>query len=165
MKDSEAQMSSGGKVRAQAGRPGGGELLQAVRKAAKQFKSFLPVLCGVVLLIGLLRAAFPPSILGSVFRGDPLFDSLIGAGIGSILTGNPVNSYVISEQMLGNGVSLFAIAAFIVSWVTVGIVQLPAEAMTLGTRFALLRNALSFIIAIIIALITVVLVSSIGGPA
>ncbi|MBN1857258.1 MAG: hypothetical protein JW846_09965 [Dehalococcoidia bacterium] len=158
-------MSQNGRERQHAGRPDRAELLQAVRKAAMQFKSLLPILCGVVLLIGLLRAALPPSVLGSVFRGHPLADALTGAAIGSILAGNPVNSYVISEQLLADGVSLFAIAAFIVSWVTVGIAQLPAEAMTLGNRFAVLRNSLSFILAIIIGLLTAVVVSAFGGIA
>jgi hypothetical protein len=39
--------------------------------------------------------------------------------------------------------------------VTVGFVQLPAESMILGKRFALLRNLFSFVLAIIVAVITV----------
>jgi len=156
-------MNQNGKERRPSSRTGRAELLQAFRKAIKQFKTMLPILFGVVLLVGLLRAAIPASVLGDVFRGHPLLDAVAGAGIGSILAGNPVNSYVISEQLLADGVSLFAIAAFIISWVTVGIAQLPAEAMTLGTRFAILRNALSFIMAIIIALLTALFVSFIGG--
>jgi len=92
-----------------------------------------------------------------------LLDSLRGAGIGSILAGNPVNSYVISEQLLGDGVSVFAVAAFIISWVTVGIAQLPAEALTLGTRFAVLRNSLSFLLSVPIALLTAMFVALSGG--
>lgn len=138
-------------------------MARAARKAAFQFRSILPILGGVALLIGLFRAAIPSSALGALFSGGPFLDSVIGAGLGSVLAGNPVNSYVISEQLLADGVSIVAIAAFIVSWVTVGIAQLPAEALTLGTRFAVLRNSLSFLLSIPIALLTAMFVVLFGG--
>ena len=152
-----------GKQVARSGMPGRPEVIRAVRKAAFQFRSILPILGGVALLIGLFRAAIPTSALGILFSGGPLLDSVTGAGLGSVLAGNPVNSYVISKQLLADGVSLVAIAAFIVSWVTVGIAQLPAEALTLGTRFAVLRNSLSFLLAIPIALLTAMFVTLFGG--
>lgn len=148
---------------AQSGMPGRGEVIRAARKAVSQSASMLPILCAVVLLIGLVRAAVPPSTLGTLFSGNPFLDSLAAAGIGSILAGNPVNSYVISEQLLADGASIFAIAAFMVTWVTVGIAQLPAEALTLGTRFAILRNSLSFLISIPIAMLTAMFVALFGG--
>jgi hypothetical protein len=42
-----------------------------------------------------------------------------------------------------------------VAWVTVGIVQFPAEAGILGKRFAITRNTLSFILAIGVSIATV----------
>jgi len=44
-----------------------------------------------------------------------------------------------------------AVTALLVSWVTVGSIQLPAEIQTFGPRFALVRNGLSFLFAMIIA--------------
>jgi uncharacterized membrane protein YraQ (UPF0718 family) len=46
-----------------------------------------------------------------------------------------------------------AVAAFIVSWVLVGVASLPFEAKMFGWRFALLRNSLSFVIAMGIGLV------------
>jgi len=59
--------------------------------------------------------------------------------------------------MLSQGVGLIAVTAFIVSWVTVGIIQLPAESAILGKRFALLRNLTAFVFSIIVAIITVLI--------
>ncbi len=59
--------------------------------------------------------------------------------------------------MLQAGVSLVAVTAFLVAWVTVGLVQFPAEAILLGRRFALRRNLLSFFFSILVALATVAL--------
>jgi uncharacterized membrane protein YraQ (UPF0718 family) len=54
-----------------------------------------------------------------------------------------------------------AVTAFIVSWVTVGIIQFPIEAKALGKRFTFLRNLSSFVFSIIIAFITVLILEAI----
>ena len=90
-----------------------------------------------------------------VFTGEPFRDTLIGSILGSILTGNPITSYIIGGELLKDGVSLSAVTAFIVAWVTVGMTQLPAEVLFLGKKFALTRNLLSFIFAIIVSIATV----------
>ena len=61
--------------------------------------------------------------------------------------------------MLEYGVSLFAVTALIIAWVTAGLVQLPAEIAALGRRFALTRNAVSFALSIAIAIFTVVVLN------
>ena len=82
-----------------------------------------------------------------MFSGNAVLDSFLGAVAGSIAAGNPINSYVIGGELLINGVSLMAIGAFIFAWVTVGLVQFPAESMMLGRRFAVTRNIVSFCMA------------------
>jgi len=130
-------------------------LVSAFSKALKSFLTALPVLTGVILLMGLFKTFVTHEMISSVFTGEPFRDTLIGSALGSILTGNPITSYIIGGELLKNGVSLFAVTAFILAWVTVGITQLPAEAVFLGKRFALARNGLSFILAIGIAAATV----------
>jgi uncharacterized membrane protein YraQ (UPF0718 family) len=128
---------------------------KAARSLLNNLRMSLPVLVGVLLLVGLFASSTLKEIFAGVFTGNRLLDPLIGAVFGSVAAGNPLTSYVIGGELLENGISLIAVVAFIVSWVTVGTVQLPAESLMLGKRFALLRNALSFLMAILIALITV----------
>jgi predicted Fe-Mo cluster-binding NifX family protein len=135
----------------------------ALKRSANQFTTILPILVGVVLLIGLFNALVPREILASFFSGNAILDTLWGACFGSILAGNPINSYVIGGELLKAGVSLFAVTALIITWVTVGLVQLPAEMAALGRRFALLRNALCFILSIPIALIAVAILNIVTG--
>jgi len=125
-------------------------------KALKSFVVMLPVLLGVILLIGLFKTYITPDLISSVFTGDLYQDSFIGSIIGSVSAGNPITSYIIGGELLKEEVSLFAVTAFIAAWVTVGVIQLPAEASILGKRFALTRNVLSFIFAILVAMATVV---------
>jgi len=120
-------------------------------------------MAGVVLLIGLFNAFVSRDLLASVFSGNPLLDTFWAACFGSFLAGNPLNSYVIGGELLRYGGSLYAVTALIIAWVTVGLVQLPAEIAALGRRFALVRNAASFLLAIAIAIFTVVVVNLIRG--
>ena len=133
------------------------KLKKALIDALKPLYRSLPILIGVILLVSLGSVLIPRSIYTSIFTMNPFFDSIKGAILGSILAGNPITSYVLGGELLKLGVSLVAVTAFIVSWVTVGLVQLPAEALMLGKKFAITRNILSFIFSIIVAIITVVL--------
>ncbi len=134
-------------------------IIQAIKSSVRQFVNLLPVLLGVVLLIGLFDAFVSRGLLLSIFSGNAAFDSLWGACIGSVFAGNPINSYIIGGELLEYGISLFAVTAFIVSWVTVGLVQLPAEIAAFGKKFALLRNGMCFVIAIPVAILTVLIVN------
>lgn len=125
-------------------------------KALKSFGVMLPVLLGVILLIGLFKTYITPELISSVFAGNLFQDTLLGSVIGSVSAGNPITSYIIGGELLKEGVNLFAVTAFIAAWVTVGVIQLPAEASILGKRFAITRNVLSFIFAMLVAIATVV---------
>lgn len=127
----------------------------AALKSAKSLGKTAPAIFGVILLISLISALIPKSFYSKIFINNIILDSIIGALVGSISAGNPVTSYILGGELLDQGVSLIAVTAFLVAWVTVGIVQLPAEATILGKRFTILRNLTAFIFAIIVALITV----------
>ena len=133
------------------------QLQTAFRKAARQFFSIFPVLAGVILLVGLFRGFISRDLLLTIFSGKVIQDTLWGACIGSVLSGNPVNSYVVGETLLKMGVSLFGAAALMVSWVNVGLLQLPAEISALGTRFAVSRTIAAFLMAIVVSILTVFL--------
>ena len=120
-------------------------------------KMSIPILLGVLLLVGLINTLVPKAFFSRVFTGNRLLDPLIGAVFGSVAAGSPLTSYVIGGELLNNGISLVAVLAFIISWVTVGAVQLPAESMMLGKSFALLRNGISLIMAVVIAVLTVLI--------
>ena len=127
------------------------------QSAVKAFKSIWNsslILLSIVMLIALLNLFLSKSFYSKLFTGFPLIDSFIGAVTGSILAGNPVTSYIIGGELFNQGVSLVAVVAFIVAWVTVGLVQFPAESILLGKKFATARNLISFVFSIIVALIT-----------
>lgn len=130
-------------------------VLDATIKTKNALLQALPLLLGVVILVSISIAAIPKEWYGKAFS-NTLLDPVIGALGGSVAAGNPITSYIIGGELLTEGVSLIAVTAFLLAWVTVGLIQLPAESVFLGKRFALLRNVVSFFFAIIIAILTVV---------
>ena len=136
-------------------RPKPRALANACRQAFTQIGSMLSVIVGVVFLTGLVTAFLPRHALSDFFAGGTLQGIFKGALVGSILTGNPANSYIIGKQLLDQGIGTGTVTALICAWVTVGVVQLPAESAALGRRFAVFRNFLCFLLSMIIALVMV----------
>jgi hypothetical protein len=131
-------------------------------RTLQAFVQMLPVLLGMLLLTSLLLACLPRGTLQAWFGRQPALDALLGAVIGSVAMGHPLAGYVLGGEWLAAGVGLVAVTAMIVSWVTVGVVQLPAEALMLGRRFALTRNLLCFVSALAIAHLTVLALNLFG---
>jgi uncharacterized membrane protein YraQ (UPF0718 family) len=133
---------------------------QAFFNTNRAFKKSLPILVGVLMLLALTDALISKQTYRLIFSGNRFFDPLMGAALGSISGGNPLTSYMIGGELRHEGVSMLAITAFLVSWVTVGMIQLPAETLMLGKRFAIVRNAVSFCTSIIISIITVLTIGT-----
>lgn len=127
----------------------------AFQKTMKQFSSMLPVLLGVIMIMGLVQAFLSKELILKIFSKNPLMDTIIGTFTGSIFAGNPVNSYVIGQSLLKLGAGWAGVCALMFSWVSIGLVQMPAEVQAMGFRFAMVRNSAAFIITIVASLLTV----------
>jgi len=132
-------------------------LKKAIIKAGRGLWKAFPMILGTILLISLISILIPKSFYTMIFSKNIFLDPLIGSLVGSVSAGNPVTSYIFGGELLKQGISLLAVTAFLVAWVTVGLIQLPAESAILGKKFALLRNITSFILAIVVAIITILI--------
>lgn len=111
-------------------------LQASLRKTIWIFINLLPIIIGMLLLTNLVVTVFPEELSAGLFGLSDLLDALMGASVGSIASGHPMASYLLGGELLQSGVSLIAVTALIVSWVSVGIVQLPAEILMLGVRLS-----------------------------
>jgi uncharacterized membrane protein YraQ (UPF0718 family) len=109
-----------------------------------------------LLLSSLVIEMIPALIEWGALGHGRLVDMLIADAIGSIAAAQPVISYLLAGELQKAGVDLYAATTFIIAWVTVGIIPLPVEAMMLGWRFAVWRNAIAFVMALVVAWLTVV---------
>lgn len=124
-------------------------------KPLKSITSTFPMMLGIILLLGLVKEYITFDKIGEAFTNNTFIDTGIGTFLGSIFAGNSMNSYIIAKELQATGVSLFAITAFLVSWVTVGILQAPLEAEIFGKNFAILRNIYSALLSMAVAFVTV----------
>lgn len=136
------------------------QLKKSSKIAFKNILKTLPIVFGMLFLVSIITNVVPKSFYHKLFNGNMFLDALIGDILGSFLMGNPITGYIIGNELLKSGISLVAVTTFLVAWVTVGIFQLPAEALFLGKRFAIFRNISAFFMAIIVAFITVLIVKS-----
>ena len=128
---------------------------EAFKKAVIGFFSMLPMLFAIILLLGIFDTYITNEILVSFFIGNDFVDTITGTVMGAVLTGNPIISYLLGGELKAAGISLFAVTAFILSWVTLGLVQLPAEVEIFGFRFTFYRTLFTFITTILVSLATV----------
>ncbi|MCD6376372.1 MAG: hypothetical protein J7L94_12645 [Caldisericaceae bacterium] len=143
-------------------KPAATSFVATLQKAAVNIGQALPIIVGVLLLFGLYRNFIPNTFLRQIFTGNIFKDTFMGSVAGSILAGNAVNSYIIGGELLKDGVSLYAVTAFLVTWVTIGVVQFPAEVAFLGKSFAIKRNFLSFVLSFLVAIATVITLKILG---
>lgn len=134
----------------------------SLEKTGRTFGQALPVIAGMLLLTSLALTLFSPQQFARLFGRNDTLDALLAAALGSIAAGPPLASYLLGGELLGGGVSLLAVTALVVSWVTVGLVQLPAEALFLGRRFAVTRNLVAFAFTLAVAWLTVQTLHGLG---
>ena len=126
-----------------------------LRKTALSFLSLSPMIIAILGLVGLMQSFISKEMLASLFTGNPLYDTAIGTFTGAIAVGQALISYIIGGELLEQGISMYAVTALLLSWVTLGFVQLPLEAEVLGKRFTIYRNLLALAGTVLVSLATV----------
>ncbi|MEA3458620.1 MAG: permease, partial [Candidatus Thermoplasmatota archaeon] len=127
---------------------------QSLKMALKSFIKMLPMVFILIIVIGLLLGFVPPDQI-SRFVGEQSGAGgvlLIGM-MGAIMHIPSLLSFPLASSMLESGASITAVAAFITTLTMIGMITLPLEIKILGKKMALLRNGISFVIAILIAFI------------
>jgi len=127
---------------------------QSIGVAVKSFVRILPTVFIIIVIIGLLMAFVPPDLISRFIGEQAGFGGLLAiAALGAVLYIPAIISFPLAASLLQSGAGVASVAAFITTLTMVGVVTLPLEIKELGKKMAFLRNGLSFIIAVAIALI------------
>jgi uncharacterized membrane protein YraQ (UPF0718 family) len=122
--------------------------------ALRSFIRILPAVGATIILIGLILSfVSKDQISGIIGEQAGLRGIFIVALLGTILHIPSIISFPLAASLLKGGASVTAVAVFITTLTMIGVVTLPLEIRELGKKFAVLRNILSFFIAILIGLI------------
>ncbi len=126
----------------------------ALRISYKGFFRLLPSILAIILVVGLIIGFVPPKWIAQVIgQNSGAMGVAIASLLGAVLFIPVIIAFPLARSMLDMGAGIMATAAFITTLTMVGFVFLPLEIKELGKRFAIARNALSFIAAIAIAVV------------
>lgn len=127
--------------------------LNSMRMARGMMKNMLGQIIGILFLIGLILTFIPPETIKSVLGSSNLvLSTVVSAFVGSITLIPAFVAFPLVGSFIDVGASIVPAVAFLTTLTMVGFVTFPLEKQEFGLKFALTRNGLSFIFAIIIAL-------------
>jgi uncharacterized membrane protein YraQ (UPF0718 family) len=107
----------------------------------------------VVFSVGMLITFIPPAeIAAYVAKESTLFATIISASFGTVTLIPAFIAFPLVGSLVRAGVSIIPAVSFLTTLTMVGVVTFPLEKKEFGIKFALSRNVLSFIFAILIAL-------------
>ena len=126
----------------------------SLRVSLKFLRSMALPTLSIIWMIGFILALLPPDIISRTIGREAGFKGVaLAAVVGSIVLIQAFIAFPLAGSLLREGANVSAIAAFVTTLVMVGIVTLPFEAKCFSKKFACWRNFLSFLFALIIALI------------
>jgi uncharacterized membrane protein YraQ (UPF0718 family) len=125
------------------------------------FKSFgricIPLLIMLVFVSVILYVIPEQMVTEYLSNGSRYANTLLASLIGSVTMLPGFIAFPLSGILKDKNVAFMVISAFTTTLMMVGILTFPIEKEYFGVKVALLRNSISFIIALIIALATGIL--------
>jgi uncharacterized membrane protein YraQ (UPF0718 family) len=127
----------------------------AVKLAYKKLSKIAPSFLGLIIIISIVLYLVPEEVISKSLGNDNKFLSILLASfIGSItLLPGPI-AYPLGAVLLKEGVTYMVLSAFTTTLMMVGILTFSIEKAYFGAKVTIVRNVLSFFIAIIVAITT-----------
>ena len=130
--------------------------INAIRIALKRFRAILPLFVISILLTSLVLGFVSESTIQRAFGSatNRWAATAISALIGSVAIMPGFVAFPLGAILRSNGVLYMVISAFTTTLMMVGILTFPIERAFLGTRLAIIRNAIGLITALLVAVVT-----------
>jgi uncharacterized membrane protein YraQ (UPF0718 family) len=125
----------------------------AMKKSQGMMKNMVGEIIAILFMIGLILAFIPTSSVEKVLGDSNVIISTISAAIlGSVTLIPAFVAFPLVGSFVDIGASIVPAVAFLTTLTMVGLVTFPLEKQEFGLKFTLVRNSLSFVFAILIAL-------------
>lgn len=132
---------------------------QALKMAFGMGKGMLGSILSIIFLIGLILTVLPPERIADFVGNQSLVTAtIVSAAFGTITIIPAFIAFPLVGTLVNAGVSIVPAVAFLTTLTMVGIVTFPLEKREFGLKFTATRNGLSFVFAIVIALVMGVLI-------
>lgn len=128
--------------------------VDAVKMSSGMMKHLVGQILAVLFLIGLILTFIPPEAIKQYAgESNSIFTTVAFAIVGCITLIPAFVAFPLAGSLVDAGASIVPVVAFLTTLTMVGIVTFPLEKKEFGTKFTIIRNSLSFVFAIAIALI------------
>ena len=128
--------------------------LNSIKMSRGMMKNMIGEIIGILFLIGLIVTFIPPDTIKQYMgKSNAHISTIVSAFVGSITLIPAFVAFPLVGSLVNAGANIVPVVAFLTTLTMVGIVTFPLEKREFGLRFTIARNSLSFIFAIIIALL------------
>ena len=127
--------------------------VKSIKQARKMMGSMFSDIVGILLLIGLVLTLIPSDLIEKLIGGESGFLAVImSAAIGTITLIPAFVAFPLIGSLKASGAGVVTLTAFLTTLTMVGFLTMPLEIKTFGKKFTIIRNSVSFVFAIMIAL-------------
>jgi len=128
--------------------------LKALKIAGRRLMKILPAFVLMLVLVSVVLYLVPEATITQYLTGSNRFHGfLIASAFGSILLMPGFIVFPLAGILADKGVPYMVIASFSTTLMMVGVFTYPIEKSYLGAKVTIIRNVLSFTIALVVALV------------
>ena len=127
--------------------------LTAIKISSKKFINIIPAFLTMLILVSIVLFFVPDKMISNYLgNNDKFIGVILASSFGSITLMPGFIAFPLCGILLKKGVSYMVLSAFTTTLMMVGILTYPIEKEYFGVKVTIIRNAISFFIAIIVAL-------------
>lgn len=129
--------------------------IKAIKISFIKFKKIFPIFITMLILVSIILFLFPDEVISNYLGNSSKFISvLLASFIGSITLMPGFVAFPLSGILLTKEVPYMVLSAFTTTLMMVGIVTFPLEKEYFGIKVTIIRNIISFFIALAVAVMT-----------
>jgi len=128
--------------------------LKAVKIAARRFVNILPAFLIMLILVSIALFLIPDKVISAYLgTSNKFIGVLLASFFGSITLMPGFIAFPLCGILLKKGVLYMVLAAFTTTLMMVGVLTYPIEKEYFGIKVTIIRNTISFFIALVVAVI------------
>jgi len=129
--------------------------MMAFKIALRMFLNILPAFLIMLVLVSIVLFLLPDEIISAYLGGNnKLMSLLFASAVGSITVMPGFVAFPLCGILLEKGVLYMVISAFTTTLMMVGVLSYPIEKQYFGTKVMIIRNIISFLTALTVAVVT-----------
>jgi uncharacterized membrane protein YraQ (UPF0718 family) len=127
----------------------------ALRIAVRRFANILPAFLTMLVLVSIVLFLIPDEVIIRYLGTDARYAAVISAAVlGSITLMPGFIAFPLAGVLLEKGVLYMVLSSFTTTLMMVGVLTYPVEKAYFGTKVTIIRNTVSLLIALAVAMMT-----------